>query len=196
MTKTGTIKLIKKHTHEYNEYMKKNGEFSFHRFTDGSIHHTKPMFIAMNALEEIGITPLRPVREFEQLVEASKDDDALITINDSIRFKGLDIILDDTEILFCNSSVRIEYTGIHSIHVDYNHDLKNIITCIKRGNFGGIVCIERYWVGINYLNIEENGISIPAVDEKGKSYNKYINYDRINSISDEDGHFIYWRSEK
>ena len=116
-----TVDLIKKHTQEYDEYMLKNSEYSFHIFTDGSIYYTKPMFVTRNIVKETDILPLRPVRELEELVKAAMDDGALVTINDHIRFRGRDAILGETEIAFCNSSIRIEYTGISSIYVDFNH---------------------------------------------------------------------------
>lgn len=78
-----TIELIKKHTQEYNEYMLENGKYSFHRFTDGSVRFTKPIFVTRNIVKETGILLLRPVRELEELVKASMDYGALVRITDS-----------------------------------------------------------------------------------------------------------------
>lgn len=188
---TRTVDLIKKHTQEYIEYMLKNGGYSFHRFTDGSIHCTKPMFVTRNIMKETGILPLRPVRELEELVKAAMDDGALVTINDHIRFRGCDVILGETEIAFCNSSVRIEYTGIYSLTVDCCHDLKAILKTIVKGHFGGIVYIEGYRVDIKYLDIMERGVSFPVADKKGIFITAYFSYESIDSIKDEEGCYIY-----
>lgn len=187
-----TIELIKRHTQELDEYMKKNGKYSFHRFTDGSVHFMNPVFVTMNA-EEPDIMPLRPVRELEELVNASMNDDVLVTINDYIRFSGYDIILDETKILFCNSSISIDYSGIHSLKVDYDHDLKKIIQSVKDGNFGGLVNIEGHWIDTDYLDIMEKGVTFPVVDKKGAFMTAYFSYDSIDTIRDEDGFYIYRR---
>lgn len=187
---TRTVDLIKKHTQEYIEYMLKNGGYSFHRFTDGSIHCTKPMFVTRNIMKETGILPLRPVRELEELVKATMDDGALVTINDHIRFRGCDVILGETEIAFCNSSVRIEYTGIRSLNVDYNHDLKGIIHSIKKGNFGEVVFINDISVKTCDIKVYNDGISVQVLDVYME---KYMTYSNIETITDAENRFIYWR---
>lgn len=130
-----TVKLIGKHNQEFEEYMKKNGEWSFHRFSDGSIYYLYPIFNDLTRIVDTSPTPVEPVKELEQLKKATMAEDALVTINNFVEFDGCDVILGETEIAFCNSSVRIEYTGIRSLNVDYNHDLKGIIHSIKKGKF-------------------------------------------------------------
>lgn len=185
-----TIELIKKHTQEYNEYMLKNGKYSFHRFTDGSIHFMNPVFGTMN-VEEPDIMPLRPVRELEELVNASMDDDAFVTINDYIRFRGYDIILDETEILFCNSSISIEYSGIHSLDVDYNHDLKAILKMVAKGNFGDTVFINGARTSVHDLVLLEQELMYFSCDNEPHTHGVYIKYSDVESIVDIAGYYIF-----
>lgn len=182
-----TIDLIRKHTQEYNEYMLKNGKYSFHRFTDGSVHFMKSAFVTINA-EETDILPLRPVRELEELVDASMNDDALVTINDYIRFSGIDIILDETKILFCNSSISIEYSGIHSLIIDFNHDLKELLQKIKKGYFGDTAFINGVKISTHDLVLLEQELMYFSGDN-----GVYIEYDDINMITDAENRRIYWR---
>lgn len=193
---TKTIDLIKKHTQEYNEYMLKNGDYSFHRFTDGSIHFTKPLFVTKNIVKETDISPLRPVRELEELVKVTMNDGALVTINDYIRFRGRDVILCETEIAFCNCGITIEYTGINSIHVDYNHDLRKIITDIKNGRFGDTVFINGIETGINdFVLLETDSLYFTGNDESC-TLKGYVKYDNITRIADSEKCSIFWRSAK
>lgn len=193
---TRTVDLIKKHTQEYNEYMLKNGEYSFHRFTDGSIHFTKPMFVTRNIVKETDILPLRPVRELEELVKVVMDDGALVTINDHIRFRGCDGILGETEIAFCNSSVRIEYTGISSIYVDFNHELRKTMKDIQNGRYGDTVFINGVETDIHdFVLLESNLMRFPGGD-KSTTHGEYVKYDNITRIADSEGHVIFWRSAK
>ena len=188
-----TIDLIKKHTQEYNEYMLKNGEYSFHRFTDGSIHFTKPIFVTRNIVKETDILPLRPVRELEELVKAAMDDDALVTINDYIRFRGRDVILGETEIAFCNSSIRIEYTGINSIYVDYNYELRKIIEDIQNGRYGDTVFINGVEIDIHdFVSLESYLVYFPG-DDDSYTHGVYVKYDNIVIITDAECRYIYWR---
>lgn len=186
-----TIDLIRKHTQELDEYMKKNGKYNFHRFTDGSVHFMNPVFVTMNA-EETDILPLRPVRELEELVNASMNDDALVTINDYIRFRGIDIILDETKILFCNSSISIEYSGIHSLIIDFNHVLKELLQKIKKGYFGDTVFINGVETGIHDFVLLESYLVYPPCDNS-HAHGKYVGYDDINIIADAERRNIYWR---
>lgn len=193
---TRTVDLIKKHTQEYNEYMLKNGEYSFHIFTDGSIHFTKPMFVTRNIVKETAILPLRPVRELEELVKAAMDDGALVTINDHIRFRGRDVILGETEIAFCNSSIRIEYTGISSIYVDFNHELRKIMKDIQNGRYGDTVFINGVETGIHdFVLLESNLEHFPGGD-KSTTHGEYVKYDNITRITDSEGYVIFWRSAR
>ncbi|UWG05218.1 MAG: hypothetical protein [Bacteriophage sp.] len=190
-----TIDLIRKHTQEYNEYMLKNGKYSFHRFTDGSIHFMKSIFVTINA-EETDILPLRPVRELEELVNASMNDDALVTINDYIRFSGGDIILDETKILFCNSSISIEYSGIYSLVVDYNYDLKAILKMVAKGNFGDTVFINGARTSVHDLVLLEQELMYSSCDNEPHTHGVYIKYSDVESIVDIAGYYIFGRVKK
>lgn len=186
-----TIELIKKHTQEYNEYMLKNGKYSFHRFADGSIHFTKPIFVTRNIVKETDILPIRPVREFEELVEATTGD-TLVTINEYIRFRGRDAILDETEIAFYNSSIRIEYTGINSIHIDYNHELRKVIVDIQKGYYGDIVFINGVETNIHDFVLLESYLVYSSGDDS-YTHGVYAGYDNINVITDAECRCIYRR---
>lgn len=190
-----TVDLIKKHTQEYNEYMLKNGEYSFHRFTDGSIHFTKPMFVTRNIVKETGISPLRPVREFEELVKAAMDDGALVTINDHITFRGRDVILGETEIAFYNSSIRIEYTGISSIYVDFNHELRKIMEDMQNGRYGDVVFIDGVKIGTNGLVLLGQEFVYFPDDNDLHTHGVYKKYSDVKSIVDITGYYIFWRSK-
>ena len=185
-----TIKLIGKHNQEFEEYMKKNGEWSFHRFLDGSIYYLYPVFKDLTRIVDTFPTPVAPVKELEQLKKTVMYDDALVTINDHIRFRGCDAILGETEIAFCNSSIRIEYTGIRSLNVDYNHDLKGIIHSIKKGNFGEVVFINDISVKACDIQVYNDGISFRVLDVYME---KYMTYSYIETITDAENRFIYWR---
>ena len=191
-----TIDLTKKHTQEYNEYMLKNGEYSFHRFTDGSIHFTKPMFVTRNIVKETGILPLRPVRELEELVKAAMDDGALVTINDHITFRGRDVILGETEIAFYNSSIRIEYTGISSIYVDFNHELRKIMGDMQNGRYGDVVFIDGVKIGTNGLVLLGQEFEYFPDDNDLHTHGVYKKYSDVKSIVDITGYYIFWRSKK
>lgn len=193
---TRTVDLIKKHTQEYNEYMAKNGEYSFHRFTDGSIYFTKPVFVTRNIVKETGILPLRPVRELEELVKAVMDDGALVTINDHIRFRGCDVILGETEIAFCNSSIRIEYTGINSIYVDFNYELRKIMKDIQNGRYGDVVFIDGVKISTHDLALLEQEFAYFPDDNDLHTYGVYKKYSDVKSIVDIAGYYIFWRSKK
>lgn len=193
---TRTVDLIKKHTQEYNEYMLKNGEYSFHRFTDGSIHFTKPVFVTRNIVKETGILPLRPVRELEELVKAAMDDGALVTINDHIRFRGRDVILGEIEIAFCNSSIRIEYTGISSIYVDFNHELRKIMKDIQNGRYGDIVFIDGVKISTHDLALLEQELVYFPDENDLHTHGVYKKYGDVKSIVDIAGYYIFWRSKK
>lgn len=190
-----TIDLIKKHTQEYNEYMLKNGEYSFHRFTDGSIHFTKPIFVTGNIVKETGILPLRPVRELEELVKAAMDNGALVTINDHITFRGRDVILGETEIAFYNSSIRIEYTGISSIYVDFNHELRKIMEDMQNGRYGDVVFIDGVKIGTNGLVLLGQEFVYFPDDNDLHTHGVYKKYSNVKSIVDITGYDIFWRSK-
>jgi hypothetical protein len=188
---TKTVDLIKKHTQEYDEYMLKNSEYSFHIFTDGSIYCTKPMFVTRNIVKETDILPLRPVRELEELVKAAMDYGALVTINDHIRFRGRDVILGETEIAFCNSSIRIEYTGISSIYVDFNHELRKIMKDIQNGRYGDFVFIDGVKISTHDLvPLEQELVYFPD-DNDLHTHGVYKKYSDVKSIVDIAGYYIF-----
>lgn len=191
-----TIELIKKHTQELEEYMNKNGKYSFHRFLDGSIHYKAPIFNDVSRIEDMHIIPIEPVRELEELVNASMNDDALVTINDYIRFSGIDIILDETRILFCNSSISIEYSGIHSLDVDYNYDLKAILKTIAKGNFGDTVFINGARTSVHDLVLLEQELMYSLCDNELNTHGVYIKYSDVESIVDIAGYYIFRRVKK
>lgn len=186
-----TIELIKRHTQELDEYMKKNGKYSFHRFSDGSIHYKAPVFNDISRIEYTCPVPIEPVRELEELVNASMNDDALVTINDYIRFSGIDIILDETKILFCNSSISIEYSGIYSLDVDYNHDLKAILKMVAKGNFGDTVFINGARTSIHDLVLLEQELMYYSCDNEPHTHGVYIKYSDVESIVDIAGYYIF-----
>lgn len=191
---TKTIELIKKHTQEYNEYMSKNGGYSFHRFTDGSVHFIGSIFVTKNIAKETDISPLRPVRKLERLIKASMHDDALVTINDFISFRGHDMILGETEITLYNSSVRIEYTGILSVEVDYNHELKKIMIAIQKGRFGDTVFINGVKISTHDLVLLEQ--ELMYFTGGNEPHGVYMKYSDIDLIVDIAGYIIFGGSEK
>lgn len=176
--------------------MLKNGEYSFHRFSDGSIHFTKPMFVTRNIMKETDISPLRPVRELEELVKVAMDDGALVTINDYIRFRGRDVILCETEIAFCNCGIIIEYTGINSIYVDYNHELRKIMEDIQNGRYGDTVFINGVETGIHDFILLEPDLMCFRGDDELPTLGEYVKYDNITRIADSEGYGIFWRSAR
>lgn len=187
---TKTIELIKKHNQEIEEYMNRNGEWSFHKFSDGTIRYIDSIFNTEPIIVYDDVLPLQPVRELEELKKAAEVSDALVTINDFVKFDGSKVILGDTEIRFYGVGVTVEYTGIHSLDVDYNHDLKAILKTIVKGHFGGVVYIEGHLMDIKYLNIMEKGVSFPVI-KRGKFTTAYFSYESIDSIKDEEGCYIY-----
>ena len=187
---TKTIELIKKHNQEIEEYMNRNGEWSFHKFSDGAIRYIDSIFNTEPITVYDDVLPLQPVRELEELKKAVEVSDALVTINDFVKFDGSKVILGDTEIRFYGVGVAVEYMGIRSLDVDYNHDLKAILKMIVKGHFGRVVYIEGNLVDIKYLVIMEKGVSFPVI-KRGKFITVYFSYGSIDSIKDEEGCYIY-----
>lgn len=188
-----TIKLIGKHNWEFEEYMKKNGKWSFHRFSDGSIHYLAPVFNDLTRIVDTCPTPVAPVKELEKLEKATMVEDALVTINNFVKFDGSEAILGDTEIRFYGVGVAVEYTGIHSLIIDFNHDLKKIIQKIKKGNFGQFVVIDGIVTKSRDIEVFDLGINAPV---PGKDWKMFMLYDNVEKITDEDGHVIYWGSAR
>lgn len=186
MTNTNTIELLKRHIQELREY-------AFHRLSDGSIHYKAPLFNDLKGIGDASAISVAPVKELEPLIKATMFKDAAVTINEFVEFEGRDAILGETGIMFYGSGVEIKYTGIHSLKVDYDHDLKKIIQSVKDGNFGKLVNIEGHWIDLDYLDIMEKGVTFPVVDKKGVFMTAYFSYDSIDTIRDEDGFHIYRR---
>ena len=187
---TKTIELIKKHNQEIKEYMNRNGEWSFHKFSDGSIRYADSIFNTEPITVYDDALPLQPVRGLEELKKAVGVSDALITINDFVNFDGSKVILGNTEIRFYGVGVAVEYTGIRSLNVDYNHDLKGIIHSIKKGNFGEFVFINDISVKTCDIKVYNDGISVQVLDEYMEKYMTYFN---IKAITDTENRLIYWR---
>ena len=187
---TKTIELIKKHNHEIKEYMDRNDEWSFHKFSDGVIRYTDSIFNTEPTTVYDDALPLQPVKGLEELKKAVGVSDALVTINDFVKFDGSKVILGDVEIRFYGVGITIEYTGIHSLNVDYNYDLKAIIRSIKKGNFGEVVFINNISVKTCDIKVYNDGISVQVPDEYME---KYMTYSNIKTITDTDNLSIYRR---
>lgn len=185
-----TIELIKRHTREFDEYMNKNGKYAFHRFSDGSIRYNAPIFNDASRIEDTHIIPIEPVKELEELKKITKINDVLVTINDFVIFEGQDAMLCETGIKFYGLSIEIKYTGIHSLIIDFNHDLKELFQKIENGYFGESVYINGFERDIRFLRAEKNGICFSILHE---NRDKYIEYDDVYLISDKQGRNIYWR---
>ena len=170
--------------------MNRNGEWSFHRFSDGSIRYTDSIFNTEPITVYDDALPLQPVKGLEELKKAVGVSDVLVTINDFVKFDGRKVILGDAEIRFYGVGVTIEYTGIYSLNVDYNHDLKAIIRSIKRGNFGEVVFINNISVKTCDIKVYNDGISVQVL---GEYMEKYMTYSNIKTITDTENMFIYWR---
>lgn len=187
-----TIELIKRHTQELDEYMNKNGKYSFHRFSDGSIHYKAPIFNDISRIVDTCPIPIEPVVELEELAKITKTNDVLVIINDFITFEGWDAILGDTCIEFYGFSTEIKYTGIHSLIITFNHDLKELLQKIKKGYFGDTVFINDVETGIHDFVLSESYLVYSPRDNL-HVHGKYVGYDDINIIADAERRNIYWR---
>lgn len=188
-----TIELIKKHTQELEEYMNKNGKYSFHRYSDGSIRYNAPIFNGASRIEDTHIIPIEPVEELEELKKITKIDDVLVTINDFVIFEGRDAVLGETGIGFHGFSVEIKYTGIRSLIIDFNHDLKELLQKIKKGYFGEIVFINGVKISTHDLALLEQELIYFPGDNELHTHGIYVKYDNIIIITDIENRYIYWR---
>ena len=186
-----TIELIKKHTQELEEYMNKNGKYSFHRFSDGSILYNVPIFNGASRIEDIHIIPIEPVEELEELKKITKNNDVLVTINDFVTFEGWDAVLGETGIEFYGRSVEIKYTGIHSLIIDLNHDLKELFQTIKKGYFGDTVFINGVRINTCDLVLLEQEFMYFPCDNEPHTHGVYIKYSDVESIVDIAGYYIF-----
>lgn len=180
-----TIELIKRHTREFDKY-------SFHRFSDGSIHYKAPIFNDMTRIVDTCQTPIESVKELEELKKITKTNDVLVIINDFVVFEGQDAILGETGIEFYGNSIEIKYTGIHSLIIDLNHDLKELLQKIKKGYFGDTVFINGVETSIHDFVLLESYLVYSPCDDS-HAHGKYVGYDDINIIADAERRNIYWR---
>ena len=116
----------------------------------------------------------------------------LVTINDFITFEGWDAILGDTCIEFYGLSTEIKYTGIHSLIIYFNYDLKKLLQKIKKGYFGDTVFINNVEMNIqDFVLLESYLVYFPGDDSN--AHGKYVGYDDINVITDAERRYIYRR---
>lgn len=187
---TDTIELIKRHT---QEYMNKNDKYSFHRFSDGSIRYKAPIFNDISRIKDTCPVPIEPVKELEDLKKITKINDVLVTINDFVTFDAIDAVLGESGIEFYGHSVKIEYTGIHSLTIDFNHDLEGLLQKIKKGYFGDTVFINGVKISIHDLVLLEQELMYFPDDNDLHTHGIYVEYDNINIITDIENRYIYWR---
>lgn len=180
-----TIELIKRHIQELDEY-------SFHRFSDGSIHYKASIFNGISRIEDTCSVPIAPVKELEGLKKITETNDALVTINDLVTFEGCDAILGETSIEFYGIGAEIKYTGIHSLIIDFNHDLKKLLQKIKKGYFGGTVFINSIEMGIHDFVLLESYLVYFSGDGS-RTHGTYVKYGDINIITDAERRNIYRR---
>lgn len=186
------IELIKRNTQELDEYMKKNDKYSFHRFSDGSIRYNAPIYKGASRIGDTHIIPIEPVKELEELNKITKTNDALVTINDFVTFEGWDAILGETSIRFYDLSTEIKYTGIHSLTIYFNYDLKKLLQKIKKGYFGDTVFINGVETNIqDFVLLESYLVYFPG--DKSHTHGVYVEYDDINLIADAERRYIYRR---
>ena len=187
---TDTIELIKRHTREFDEYMDRNDEYSFHRFSDGSIHYKAPIFNDISRIVDTCSMPIEPVAELEELEKITKTNDVLVTINDFITFEGWDAILGDTCIKFYGLSTEIKYTGIHSLIITFNYDLKELLQKIKKGYFGDTVFINGVKINTRDLVLLEQELMYFPCDNEQNTHGVYMKYSEVESIVDITGYHI------
>lgn len=187
-----TIELIKRHTQELDECMNKNGKYSFYRFSDGSIHYKASTFNDISRIEYTCSVPIAPVKELEELKKITETNDVLVTINDLITFEGCDAILGETSIEFYGIGAEIKYTGIHSLIIDFNHDLKKLLQKIKKGYFGDAVFINGIEMCIHDFVLLDSYLVYSSGDGS-HAHRIYVKYGDINIIKDTESRYIYWR---
>lgn len=185
-----TIELIIRHTQELDEYMNKNGKYSFHRFSDGSIRYNASLFNDISRIEDTCLVPIEPVEELEELKKATVVKDTLVTINGFVEFAGEDAILGETSIEFYGINAKIKYRCIHKIDVIYNYELKALVHKIIEGYFGEVVNVNGIGVEVCDIEVCNDGITFPV---RGANMEKHLTYDDIFIITDYDSRYIYRR---
>lgn len=173
--------------------MKKNGKWGFHRFSDGSIHYLAPIFNDLTRIVDTFPTPVEPVKELEQLEKATMVKDVLVTINNFVEIDGCDVILCETGIRVYGAYVVIKYSGIHSLTIDFNHDLKKLIRKIKKGHFGETAFIDGVKISTHDLVLLEQELMYFSGDNDSHTHGVYVKYDNIKTITDAENRFIYRR---
>lgn len=186
-----TIELIKRHTREFDEYMNKNGKYGFHRFSDGSIRYNDSIYNGTSRIEDTHIMPIEPVRELEELKKITETNDVLVTINDLVTFEGCDAILGETSIEFYGIGAEIKYTGIRSLIIEFNHDMKELLHKIKKGYFGGTVFINGIEMCIHDF-VLLNSYLVYYSGDGSHTHGTYVKYSDINIITDAERRNIYW----
>nr|DAX72869.1 MAG TPA: hypothetical protein [Caudoviricetes sp.] len=187
-----TIELIKRHTCEFDEYMNKNGKYGFHRFSDGSIRYIASIYNGASRIEDMRIIPIEPVKELEELKKITETNDVLVTINDLVTFEGCDAILGETSIEFYGIGAEIKYTGIHSLIINFNHDLKKLLQKIKKGYFGDAVFINGIEMCIHDFVLLDSYL-VYSLGDGSHAHGIYVKYGDINIIKDTESRYIYWR---
>lgn len=191
-----TIESIKRHTREFKEYMNRNGEWSFHKFSDGSIRYIAPIYNGASRIEDTHITPIEPVKELEELKKITEINDVLVKINDFITFEGRDADLGETGIEFYGRSLEIKYAGIHSLVIVSNYDLKELFQNIKKGYFGKTVFINGLKISIRDLVLLEQEFMYFSGDNDLHTHGKYMKYSEVKTIVDIAGYYIFGGSKK
>lgn len=190
-----TIELIKRHTHEFDEYMNKNGKYSFHRFSDGSIRYNAPIYNGASRIEDTHIIPIEPVKELEELKKITEINDVLVKINDFVTFEGWDADLGEIGIEFYGRSIEIKYTGIRSLTIVSNYDLKELFQRIKKGYFGKTVFINGLKISIRDLVLLEQELMYSPGDNELHTHGRYMKYSEVKSIVDTAGYYIFGGSK-
>lgn len=175
--------------------MKKNGKWSFHRFLDGSIYYLAPIFNDLTRIVDTCPTPVAPVKELEQLEKATMVEDTLVTINDFVEFYGCDVMLCETAIKVYGADIKIKYSGIHSLTIDFNHDLKKLFQKIKKGHFGGIVFVDGVKISTHDLVLLEQELVYFPDDNELHTHGVYKKYSDVKSIVDIAGYYIFGGSK-
>lgn len=190
-----TIELIKRHTREFDEYMNKNGKYGFHRFSDGSIRYNAPIYNGALRIEDTHIIPIEPVKELEELKKIIEVNDVLVKINDFVTFEGWDADLGETGINFYGRSVEIKYTGIHSLVIVSNYDLKELFQRIKKGYFGKTVFINGLKISIRDLVLLEQEFMYFLNGNELHTHGMYMKYSEVKAIVDIAGYYIFGGSK-
>lgn len=195
-TNTNTIELVKRHIQELQEYMNKNGKYAFHKFSDGSIYYRYPLFNDLTGIGDAGAIPVAPVKELEELKKITETNDVLVKINDFVTFEGCDAVLGESGIEFYGRSVEIKYTGIQSLVIVFNHDLKELLHKIKKGYFGDTVFINGVKINTSDLVLLEQELMYFPGGNELHTHGMCMKYSDVKTIVDIAGYYIFGGSKK